>query len=196
MSIPAHRKFSISTDRTYEDLFKICKSLYNVLKDRECGPYNTDMKEKRVFNMSVRTHIRDLRANVLYKAGRHIGFEKYLETLHRKTNDTRSIFFDIEKRTLIEMEEHLRKHFDTLDIKILWEIESRGEDARLGKLLLKPFLMERQDSDSDVQVEGNVAGTGEVAPLGEADLKRLSKEKTVEDFWDQFVIEDSSEASS
>lgn len=46
------------------------------------------------------------------------------------------------------------------------------------------------------QVKGDLAWTREVASLGEVDLKPWLKEKTEEDFWDQYVVEGCSGASS
>ena len=95
------------------------------------------------------------------------------------------------KELFLEMRLQLCEVFETLKQRIWQAIEANGEEAKLGKLLLKPFLKwEDPYHLSHAQVEGNVASIGEVAQSEKANLKPLLKEKTGENFWEQFVIEE------
>ncbi|KAG7005809.1 hypothetical protein G7Y79_00017g041910 [Physcia stellaris] len=197
MPIIAHPTLSIYNDSTYQDLFEIRESLCSLLKSRKVWfglIRNTNIRE---FNKDVRTNIKALRANALYKAGKDDEFGKCLNALHRRTGDTRSITYGVDLRLFEESRLQLRKSFEILEQRIWQAIEANGEEAKLGKLLLKPFLKwENRDHVSHAQVGGTVARTEEVAWLGEAHLKSLLKKKIEEDFWDQFAIERGSETSS
>lgn len=181
----------IDEDPIFQELLEIRKSLFDLIRHRASFRENFKFKEKQKDNVKIRSKIQILRANALYKAGRHRTFEKDLWTLYRRTERQRCLFdIGVAPERFYEVNEALGAHFNSLVGSIRREARWREEEFQLEELSVKPFFKKRdQGSSSDAHVKKEVAGRVKGAQLGEAKLKPILEEGQ-EDFWNQFVVKE------
>lgn len=133
---------SIRTDPTFRKLLEIRESLFKLLGVRPRIDHD------------IHIAIRNLRANPLYRAGTHPKFEEDLETLIDRTSRKWCTYHVIiEPRKHLYSRQDLQAHFEALLGKIIGEVSSRGEEARLGELALKPFLKTWEEAQKILKEE-------------------------------------------